>query len=226
MTYPFGKRAVTGAARIALVAALAAGLGACGMFKGDGPETTPTLGKREPILSRIENTATVDPSLESVPVVLPAPTANQSWAQAGGSASKSYGHLALSANPTRVWTRSIAGASQQRRLAATQTPTVAVAAHPGISNTELMRHIPGSGLPGFSALAGLVTNSPAVGALATLRAATDPEVRGGQYYGPSGFRELVGHPVLVQSNRQSHDTDVQQRLWSVSEELTGVKFPV
>ena len=114
----------------------------------------------------------------------------------------------------------------QRRLAATQTPTVAVAAHPGISNTELMRHIPGSGLPGFSALAGLVTNSPAVGSLATLRAATDPAVRGGQYYGPSGFRELVGHPVLVQSNRQSHDTDVQQRLWSVSEELTGVKFPV
>lgn len=114
----------------------------------------------------------------------------------------------------------------QRRLAATQTPTVAVAAHPGVSNTELMRHIPGSGLPGFSALAGLVTNSPAVGSLATLRAATDPAVRGGQYYGPSGFRELVGHPVLVQSNRQSHDTDVQQRLWSVSEELTGVKFPV
>jgi len=114
----------------------------------------------------------------------------------------------------------------QRRLAAKQAPTIAVAAHPGISNTELMRHIPGSGLPGFSALAGLVTNSPAVGSLATLRAATDPEVRGGQYYGPSGFRELVGHPVLVQSNRQSHDTDVQQRLWSVSEELTGVKFPV
>lgn len=114
----------------------------------------------------------------------------------------------------------------QRRLAAKQAPTIAVAAHPGISNTELMRHIPGSGLPGFSALAGLVTNSPAVGSLATLRAATDPSVRGGQYYGPSGFRELVGHPVLVQSNRQSHDTDVQQRLWSVSEELTGVKFPV
>ncbi len=114
----------------------------------------------------------------------------------------------------------------QRRLAAKQAPTIAVAAHPGISNTELMRHIPGSGLPGFSALAGLVTNSPAVGSLATLRAATDPAVHGGQYYGPSGFRELVGHPVLVQSNRQSHDTDVQQRLWSVSEELTGVKFPV
>ncbi|MHA0285341.1 SDR family NAD(P)-dependent oxidoreductase [Mycobacterium sp. C3-094] len=114
----------------------------------------------------------------------------------------------------------------QRRLAAADAKTIAVAAHPGISNTELMRHVPGSNLPGFSALAGLVTNSPAVGALATLRAATDPKVRGGQYYGPSGFRELVGHPVLVQSNRKSHDVAVQQRLWAVSEELTGVSYPV
>ncbi|MEW5809528.1 MAG: SDR family NAD(P)-dependent oxidoreductase [Actinomycetota bacterium] len=114
----------------------------------------------------------------------------------------------------------------QRRLAAAGAPTIAVAAHPGISNTELMRHVPGSGLPGFSQLAGLVTNSPAVGALATLRAATDPQVRGGQYYGPSGFRELVGHPVLVQSNRKSHDVAVQQRLWAVSEDLTGVSYPV
>ena len=114
----------------------------------------------------------------------------------------------------------------QRRLAAAKAPTIAVAAHPGISNTELMRHIPGTGIPGFVKLAGLVTNSPPVGALGTLRAATDPDVVGGQYYGPSGFRELVGHPVLVQSNKMSHDTDTQQRLWTVSEELTGVKFPL
>ncbi|WP_159230100.1 SDR family NAD(P)-dependent oxidoreductase [Mycolicibacterium vanbaalenii] len=114
----------------------------------------------------------------------------------------------------------------QRRLAAKGAPTIAVAAHPGISNTELMRHIPGSGLPGFTKLAGLVTNSPPVGALGTLRAATAPDVQGGQYYGPSGFRELVGHPVLVESNRKSHDVEVQQRLWAVSEELTGVKFGV
>lgn len=111
-----------------------------------------------------------------------------------------------------------------RRLAAKGAPTIAVAAHPGISNTELMRHIPGSQLPGFAWLAGLVTNSPAVGSLATLRAATEPGVRGGQYYGPSGVRELVGHPVLVQSNRKSHDVDVQERLWTVSEELTGVSY--
>jgi NAD(P)-dependent dehydrogenase (short-subunit alcohol dehydrogenase family) len=113
-----------------------------------------------------------------------------------------------------------------RRLAARDEPTIAVAAHPGISNTELMRHIPGSGLPGFSALAGLVTNSPAMGALATLRAATDPQARGAQYYGPDGIRELRGHPKLVESSRQSHDQDVQGRLWTVSEELTGITYPV
>ncbi len=114
----------------------------------------------------------------------------------------------------------------QRRLAAAGAPTIAVAAHPGLSNTELMRHIPGSGLPGFSALVGLVTNSPAVGSLATLRAATDPAVAGGQYYGPSGFREMIGHPVLVESSAESHNVAVQQRLWTVSEELTGVSYGV
>ncbi len=113
-----------------------------------------------------------------------------------------------------------------RRLAARDEPTIAVAAHPGISNTELMRHVPGSGLPGFRQVAGLVTNTPEIGALATLRAATDPNVRGGQYYGPDGFRELRGYPKLVESSKQSHDQDVQGRLWAVSEELTGVTYPV
>ncbi|MEZ0051007.1 NAD(P)-dependent dehydrogenase (short-subunit alcohol dehydrogenase family) [Mycobacterium sp. MAA66] len=114
----------------------------------------------------------------------------------------------------------------QRRMVAAGAKTISVAAHPGVSNTELMRHMPGSGLPGFSRLAGLVTNSPLVGALATLRAATDPAVRGGQYYGPSGFRQLVGYPVLVDSSSQSHDAGLQRRLWDVSEELTGVTFPI
>lgn len=114
----------------------------------------------------------------------------------------------------------------QRRLAAAGAPTVSVAAHPGISNTELMRHVPGTSLPGVMKLAGLVTNSPAVGGLPTLRAATDPAVQGGQYYGPSGFQEMVGYPVLVDSNAKSQDVAVQQRLWTVSEDLTGVKFGI
>jgi NAD(P)-dependent dehydrogenase (short-subunit alcohol dehydrogenase family) len=114
----------------------------------------------------------------------------------------------------------------QRRLAAQSAQTIAVAAHPGISNTELMRHVPGTSLPGVMKAAGLITNSPQMGALATLRAATDPQVRGGQYYGPDGFRELRGHPVVVTSSAQSRDEAIQQRLWTVSEELTGVTYPV
>ena len=114
----------------------------------------------------------------------------------------------------------------QRRLEATDAKTIAVAAHPGISNTELIRHVPGSSLPGVKTLGGLLFNSPELGALPTLRAATDPAVLGGQYYGPDGFREIRGYPKLVESSRQSHDRDIQQRLWAVSEELTGVTFPV
>jgi NAD(P)-dependent dehydrogenase (short-subunit alcohol dehydrogenase family) len=114
----------------------------------------------------------------------------------------------------------------QRRLAAKNAKTIAVAAHPGLSNTELMRHIPGASLPGVMKAAGLVTNSPAMGALATLRAATDPNAQGGQYYGPDGFQELRGHPVLVSSSAQSRDEAIQNRLWAVSEELTGVTYPL
>lgn len=114
----------------------------------------------------------------------------------------------------------------QRRLAAAGAKTIAAAAHPGVSDTELIRHVPGSSLPGVKLISGRVLNSPELGALATLRAATDPAVKGGQYYGPDGFLELRGHPRLVHSSSQSHDRDIQQRLWTVSEELTGVSFPV
>ena len=54
----------------------------------------------------------------------------------------------------------------------------------------------------------------------------DPDARGGEYYGPSGLLQLVGHPVLVQSTAQSHDAGIQRRLWAVSEELTGVTFAI
>jgi len=114
----------------------------------------------------------------------------------------------------------------QRRLAAAGKPTISVAAHPGLSNTELMRHIPGTGLPGYHQIASLFSNSPLMGALATLRAATDPGVKGGQYYGPDGFREVRGHPELVKSSSQSRDPELQRRLWAISEELTGVSYPV
>lgn len=113
----------------------------------------------------------------------------------------------------------------QRRLSAAAAPTVAVAAHPGGSATELARNVPRVLRP-LNLLAPLLFQSAEAGALPTLRAATDPTVEGGQYYGPEGLGEQRGHPKLVQSSAQSHDAELQRRLWSVSEELTGVGFPV
>jgi len=115
----------------------------------------------------------------------------------------------------------------QRRLAANpEAKTVAVAAHPGGSNTELARNLPAIFQPLKAVLGPVLFQSAAMGALPTLRAATDPDVRGGQYYGPDGFLEQRGRPRLVESSRQSHDEELQRRLWAVSEELTGVHFPV
>ena len=85
---------------------------------GSGKKTTPTVGERVPVLSRIETGAKVDPELANISVVLPGAQVNSEWAQAGGTASKSYGHLALAENPSRVWTATIAGSSNKRRLAA------------------------------------------------------------------------------------------------------------
>jgi len=115
----------------------------------------------------------------------------------------------------------------QRRLAARDQPTTtALAAHPGGSNTELARNLPGIFKPAVAVLGPLLFQGAAMGALPTLRAATDPDVEGGQYYGPDGLGEQRGHPKLVSSSAQSHDEDLQQRLWTVSEELTGVRYPV
>jgi NAD(P)-dependent dehydrogenase (short-subunit alcohol dehydrogenase family) len=112
----------------------------------------------------------------------------------------------------------------QRRLAPTGT-TIAAAAHPGGSNTELMRNMPRPLVVMTELLAPLFQDA-ALGALPTLRAATDPGVSGGQYFGPDGFGQTRGYPKVVRSSAQSHDVDLQRRLWTVSEELTGVVYPV
>ena len=109
-----------------------------------------------------------------------------------------------------------------RRLSAAGT-TIAVAAHPGLAGTELTRHTPP--ITAFF-YARLLSQNAAMGALPTLRAATDPAVAGGQYYGPGRLFGTRGHPKLAESSGQSHDTAIQRRLWTVSEELTGVTFPV
>ena len=113
-----------------------------------------------------------------------------------------------------------------RRLAAAQARTQALAAHPGKARTDLTRY-----LPAWARLEDLVLEQPlghsaAKGALATLRAATDPTARGGEYYGPGGRGELRGYPCLVAPSERARDVGAQQRLWRESERLTGVSYPV
>ena len=111
----------------------------------------------------------------------------------------------------------------QRRLQGTDT--IAVAAHPGGSNTELARNLP-IAIRGLTTVLAPLMQGPDMGALPTLRAATDPGVLGGQYFGPDGFGEQRGYPKVVASSEASHDTDAQRRLWAVSEELSSVVSPV
>jgi NAD(P)-dependent dehydrogenase (short-subunit alcohol dehydrogenase family) len=114
----------------------------------------------------------------------------------------------------------------QRRLAAKAAPTIAVAAHPGGSRTELGRNAPTWVRVGLTLAGPVLFQSAAMGALPALRAATDPRVRGGEYYGPGGLAEQRGYPQLVQSSAASHDEQLQRWLWTVSEQSAGVTYPV
>ncbi len=113
----------------------------------------------------------------------------------------------------------------QRRLTG-HGATVAVAAHPGAADTDLIRNLPAPLRRLAPLVVPLIAQNAAMGALPSLRAATDPSVLGGQYYGPDGRTESRGHPRLVTSSAQSYELGIQQRLWNVSEELTGVSYPV
>jgi NAD(P)-dependent dehydrogenase (short-subunit alcohol dehydrogenase family) len=116
------------------------------------------------------------------------------------------------------------------RLAAAGARTHALAAHPGIVLTGLWRtSAPWERVlisPRLRLINFWAAQRPSEGALPTLRAATDPAARGGEYYGPGGFREYTGDPVRVESTAASHDPAAQRQLWDVSEQLTGVSYAV
>lgn len=117
-----------------------------------------------------------------------------------------------------------------RRLRAAGASTLSVGAHPGYSRTELQYRGPRLGGGGISAwalgpLTQLVGQPAARGALPVLRAATDPQVQGGDYYGPGGPGEARGLPRKVNYSKTAHDQALAGRLWQASEALTGVTFP-
>jgi NAD(P)-dependent dehydrogenase (short-subunit alcohol dehydrogenase family) len=114
------------------------------------------------------------------------------------------------------------------RLQRAGLQTTALAAHPGVASTGLFRWDPLLTRALIShamrPLTFRVVHSAQRGALPILRAATDPTAGNGQYYGPSRRNECTGLPMLVQSSSRSHDQADMQRLWEISEQLTGVCY--
>ncbi len=115
-----------------------------------------------------------------------------------------------------------------RRAVLAHSKLVSMAVHPGVSRTSIVDNGPGSnGLKAvvLKLLAPVIMQPDAAGALPTLYAATSPEARGGEYIGPDGLMEMKGSPVVVQPRPHALDQAVAQRLWTVSEGLTGVVYP-
>ena len=113
----------------------------------------------------------------------------------------------------------------QRRIEIEKLDCIAVSAHPGVSVTNLFRYIEKRWwfkifFPFFKSF----TQDQAKGALPEIRASVDPNVKRAEYYGPDGFYEMKGFPVIVKSNNASHNLADAKKLWEVSEKITGVSF--
>jgi NAD(P)-dependent dehydrogenase (short-subunit alcohol dehydrogenase family) len=115
-----------------------------------------------------------------------------------------------------------------RRARAAGSRLRSIPVHPGISRTSIVDNGPGmSGLKMLTlrVLSPFITQDDAAGALPTLYAATAPEAQGGAYIGPDGFNAFKGWPTVEKPRPQALDEAAAKRLWTVSEELTGVAFP-
>jgi len=121
------------------------------------------------------------------------------------------------------------GYELDRRLEADGADTVSVVCHPGYANTNLQRRGPeesGSTLRlwGMKLANTLLAQPASQGVLPMLYAATDDDIGGGEYVGPGGLMNARGAPGTQESNEESNDPDVADRLWAISEDLTGVEY--
>ncbi|MFI5841630.1 oxidoreductase [Catenuloplanes sp. NPDC051500] len=121
----------------------------------------------------------------------------------------------------------IFGVELDRRLRATGSPVVSTLAHPGLTRTNLTprawEHLGARGR--LIARIGLVATQPVErGALPQLRAATEPGLRGGEFYGPAGLGETRGRVTTARFSRDATDPAIARRLWSAAERLTGVTY--
>lgn len=111
-----------------------------------------------------------------------------------------------------------------RRLKKSGSQVKSIAAHPGVSNTELGRYIPKILYTILFPLVKIMTHPPQEAAKPTLFAVLHPDLKGGEYIGPTGFNEMKGKPGIVGSEPQSHEEEVAKKLWKVSEELTNIHY--
>jgi NAD(P)-dependent dehydrogenase (short-subunit alcohol dehydrogenase family) len=106
-----------------------------------------------------------------------------------------------------------------KKLKGQNNAPLVIAAHPGWTKTELDRHI---GIVGI--ISSIIGQKATMGVLPTLRAATDPDAISGDYFGPDGFTEIRGNPIKVKSNAMSLNTQKAEQLWTLSEQLTRIKY--
>lgn len=115
----------------------------------------------------------------------------------------------------------------QHRLGQAGTSAISVACHPGISVSNIMSR--GSGKETsriLKKMMRIVAQPARKGALPTLYAATYPELTGGEYIGPDGPGNRKGNPVLTSDASKLFNTELSEKLWKVSENLIGVKYPI
>jgi NAD(P)-dependent dehydrogenase (short-subunit alcohol dehydrogenase family) len=111
----------------------------------------------------------------------------------------------------------------ERRLRETSSTTIALAAHPGTARTELGKT--GTSTTNFvmRRLTPVLTRTGVQGCEAQVRAMVDPNATGREYYGPK--YQMFGAPVKVTPSKRARNMSDARRLWEMSEELTGVKYP-
>ena len=117
-------------------------------------------------------------------------------------------------------------AELQRKLNEAGSSIKATAAHPGYAATNLQFHSENRAMDAFNAIANrLLAQDEDGGALPTLYAAV-ADIPGNSFAGPAGFMEVRGGAKLAKRTDAAQDMDVARRLWEVSEQLTGVRFPL
>lgn len=111
-----------------------------------------------------------------------------------------------------------------RRLLVAGSKTIAVAAHPGGSKTDLTRHIPKALYYIMYPILPLITHKPDKAVLPQLMAALDTDVQGGDYFGPTGFSDMKGKPGKVKAKPHAYDENVAKKLFDVAEKLTAFSY--